>query len=137
MTDKLLPCPFCSSDAKLRIGNNPTAWMMVICIKCGSGTMLYKTSDEAIDAWNTRPQQVEDYRYHVDCDDFNHQCTTCKHNEDCAFNCSACNVNSAVCFYELDDEPQPTLMDIADLIEMVDARLDYLTELIKAKKAKK
>ena len=32
---------------------------------------------------------------------------------------------------------QPTLQDIADLIEMVDARLDYLTELIKAKKAKK
>lgn len=29
---------------------------------------------------------------------------------------------------------QPTLQDIADLIEMVDARLDYLTELIKAKK---
>lgn len=97
----LLPCPFCGGVAE--VWGQGIDWV-VKCVKCNAKSTWTYTEAEAIEAWNRRPQQVEDYRYHVDCDDRTHGCSTCKHNEDCTFNCSTRNVNSAVCFYEQDDD---------------------------------
>ena len=99
----LLPCPFCGGETELIHDEYVNGWT-IVCKKRCIRICHYESKQKLIEKWNTRPQQTEDYRYHVDCDDRTHGCSTCKHNEDCTFNCSTRNVNSAVCFYEQDDD---------------------------------
>lgn len=137
MSEELKLCPCCEGWAWMPEDKvEGEIYYRATCQCCGIATEWYNTREEAISVWNTRPKQAKNCRYHFDCDDFNHQCSTCKHNDSCVYDCSVCNTDSEVCFYELDDKPQPTLQGIDKLIEMVDARLDHLIDLIKAKKAK-
>lgn len=53
---KLLPCPFCGGEARLRGERyfQPNVRRNVICKECFSNSGWYKTDEEAIKAWNTR-----------------------------------------------------------------------------------
>ena len=50
-TNELKPCPFCGGEADWHI--NEDAYD-VLCIECWSGTSVYTTKQEAIEAWNRR-----------------------------------------------------------------------------------
>lgn len=127
---ELKPCPFCGGETELIHDEYVNGWT-IVCKKRCIRICHYESKQKLIEKWNTRASDAENYRYHVDCDDFNHECDSCKHGENCTYNCSACNANSAVCFYERDDTASPTLQDIYDLIESHDARLDYLIGYLK------
>ena len=51
MADKLVPCPFCGGDAKLRKSD---FGFYVICEDCMVVTQTYSTDDDAISTWNKR-----------------------------------------------------------------------------------
>ena len=59
--DKLKPCPFCGSQAKM-VGAHRGAWL-VIChgTKCpvSPGTTVLPTEQRAATAWNTRAAQEQ------------------------------------------------------------------------------
>lgn len=52
--EKLLNCPLCGGEAKLRTGCFNTNLASVMCLKCGVNTRIYETNEEAIEAWNGR-----------------------------------------------------------------------------------
>lgn len=51
---ELLPCPFCKGEAELK--GRVRYW--IECEKCFTTSDLYKTIDQAIDAWNTRVERT-------------------------------------------------------------------------------
>ena len=57
MMKELKPCPFCGSDdiSTEERGKNDEWWCACIC---GATSGWYRTQQEAIDGWNTRP--IED-----------------------------------------------------------------------------
>lgn len=56
MNEALKPCPFCGGPAAdgLTYG---VYW--VSCMECGCGTSGFRTSKEAADVWNRRPDAKE------------------------------------------------------------------------------
>ena len=70
MTEKLKPCPFCNGHAKMHCAKaNASGTKLCYWIQCAfegdidcpclPKTMIYDTSEEAIDAWNTRADNNE------------------------------------------------------------------------------
>jgi Lar family restriction alleviation protein len=59
MTDTLLPCPFCGSDAKvIRTDKDrrPYDWRYVVqCVECHAEGQYDLGESGAIETWNTRP----------------------------------------------------------------------------------
>lgn len=56
MTSEMMLCRFCRGDAEVQ--PYPIAdqvWFTVVCRKCAMRTGAYRTSKQAISAWNTRP----------------------------------------------------------------------------------
>jgi Lar family restriction alleviation protein len=54
---KLKPCPFCGSIAELK--RNDDYCHYVECSKCFTFNMQHSTEAEAIEAWNTRQQELD------------------------------------------------------------------------------
>ncbi len=52
--EKLKPCPFCPSGKGVAFKDNYDKYG-VYCNSCNSQTGLYSTIDDAVTAWNTRP----------------------------------------------------------------------------------
>ena len=50
---KLLPCPFCGYHGTLNTTNIGKTFYAV-CMQCGSRTIDFKTTEEAIEQWNAR-----------------------------------------------------------------------------------
>ena len=65
MNDHRKDCPFCGGASKLeetyQWGSH--TWWKIYCIQCGAGwkhddfPRLFATKDEALDAWNKRPEE--------------------------------------------------------------------------------
>ena len=59
MTKNLKRCPFCGSEAFLADDDEKNYGVFIACSKCCSSTEIFKTEDEALIAWNTRPIEDE------------------------------------------------------------------------------
>lgn len=59
MTDKLKPCPFCGSEALIVDDDKEHYGVFIACSKCCSSTEIFKTEDEALISWNSRPIENE------------------------------------------------------------------------------
>ena len=54
---KLKPCPFCGSvDVKVHNPYFTDNYYMVQCYGCNCNTALYKTVNQAVEAWNRRAE---------------------------------------------------------------------------------
>ena len=51
MTEKLKPCPFCGSEARLM--RNQTAFY-ILCCECSAQSLWDIHKEQAIEAWNRR-----------------------------------------------------------------------------------
>ena len=53
---ELKPCPFCGEEAGINEDNSYGLPYSISCFKgCGDGDLWFKTKDEAVLHWNTRP----------------------------------------------------------------------------------
>ena len=53
---KLKPCPFCGEEAGIDEDDSYGLRYSISCFKgCGDGDLWFKTKDEAVLHWNTRP----------------------------------------------------------------------------------
>ena len=57
--NKLKTCPFCGSEAFLVDDDEKNYGVFIACSKCCSSTGIFKTKDEALVAWNSRPIENE------------------------------------------------------------------------------
>lgn len=59
MTDKLKPCPFCGGEAEICHRTDPDAVVSYArCIKCGTTSVPFLVSQDAVRAWNTRHERT-------------------------------------------------------------------------------
>lgn len=59
--EELEPCPFCGEEAKVAEEGSWTdqsIFYSVFCIRCRSQIYWFKTTEEAIEAWNTRAERT-------------------------------------------------------------------------------
>ena len=59
MTEKLKLCPFCGGEAFLVDDDEKNYGVFIACSKCCSSSGIFKTKDEALIAWNSRPIENE------------------------------------------------------------------------------
>lgn len=61
MAENLLPCPFCGGEAELHCNSDETLYG-VYCPSCGAQTAHegFATDQEAVAAWNRRPEPVNE-----------------------------------------------------------------------------
>ncbi len=56
---ELKPCPFCGGTAVYAEDDNKLFPYRVVCQKCRIGTQFEANLSKAIEAWNTRYQEVQ------------------------------------------------------------------------------
>lgn len=74
MSEELLPCPFCGSEAERRDDIQGGAWC-VMCQQC-AGCTFGDTIEDAEVEWNTRANAGDWGKYKWLCDRFDHMSTS-------------------------------------------------------------
>ena len=57
MSDELLPCPFCGAEANVSECQGRDDRFYIWCDGCCC-TVMYKSKQDAINAWNTRAEPI-------------------------------------------------------------------------------
>ena len=56
--NKLAPCPFCGSDAKI-FGNDKYSDYFVMCLNCEAASRSFNSREQAAEAWNKRIYRID------------------------------------------------------------------------------